>query len=446
MAGESLTGPFVFVSHASEDKQTIRPYLEKMITAGIGLFIDRPGDVWADWDLRYPDRVVPITPGTDWDDEIRGALEPANCIVVFLSRSFMRKHEAPGSNVIRREVDYARQTGKYRPLLIDPFTDVPKDERDRLFLHFEYRQYEDLTKALLSDTENKTGLVHPTFDTVIRQILKHEPEVSRQTTARRWPVSVLPSLINRRFQEEPLRSAFEAKDPATKPPTYAVCAQPEEDFVGFLCRVAMYTLTRDKQGAKRPDGEEGGPFSAPWPLPDESPEERWNWYLNDLKSLLDVPEAEDPTPAAIAERLFGKARTWLVYSFVEEADWANEPLQLIDAWRTFWTMADRRFAELSAPAGGGRLLALLCVQTSTVIKDLPRRADMPPGLVVLQGLEPVRSNDMTEWCGKYRRELSATTSAKFMTLFKNPDGTSRNLSMSDWLEKSSEKLRELRVK
>ena len=71
--------PLVFISHVSEDKRLIRPYLDRLISDGIDLYIDRPEEIWN----AVPDRIKGIYCGSDWNDEIEAAVRKADRIIAF---------------------------------------------------------------------------------------------------------------------------------------------------------------------------------------------------------------------------------------------------------------------------------------------------------------------------------------------------------------------------
>lgn len=111
-AGLTREGSFVFVSHCSEDKPRLRPYLECLMDEGIPLWIDRPEA--CGFGARYMERYR-IPYGADWRREIRQALEFAKAVLVFWSRhTFERQRDE-----FWQEVQHGDGTGRLFQVLID---------------------------------------------------------------------------------------------------------------------------------------------------------------------------------------------------------------------------------------------------------------------------------------------------------------------------------------
>ena len=125
--GGSQTEGFVFVSHVSEDKQRLRPYLERLMDGGIPLWIDRPEEIG--FGARYPvkDR---IGYGSDWRQSIRHALEEARAILVFWSRHTFEvrrdefwsevRHGFDRGNLVQVQLDGQLNDGRQLIAALDP--------------------------------------------------------------------------------------------------------------------------------------------------------------------------------------------------------------------------------------------------------------------------------------------------------------------------------------
>jgi hypothetical protein len=106
----------VFISHASQDKPRLVPYLLailRSIPEDVCLFIDTPEDLGTE--LGESSRIVGIKPGADWRREITRAIEESCCVVVFWSSHVVARR----GKVLEHEIDVARKTNKCIPVCID---------------------------------------------------------------------------------------------------------------------------------------------------------------------------------------------------------------------------------------------------------------------------------------------------------------------------------------
>jgi len=156
--------PVAFVSHVSEDKQLIRPYLERLISAGIDLYIDRPEEIWKE----VPSRIKRIYCGADWNDEIDAAVRSVDHVIAFLSERYLSKYDAHAPPILYREVDLAKQLKKLLPIVIDDFSNVTNEQRSWLLRHFQPLHIFDV--AISPSSSNLVGINHPRFETLISQI------------------------------------------------------------------------------------------------------------------------------------------------------------------------------------------------------------------------------------------------------------------------------------
>src|SRR5690349_18307623 len=84
--------PFVFVSHASEDKQgRVRPLVEALLLQGMQVWVDRPGH--GDNNFGFDDefikryQILGLHSGEGWDQQISRAVANAGAVLVCLSRA-----------------------------------------------------------------------------------------------------------------------------------------------------------------------------------------------------------------------------------------------------------------------------------------------------------------------------------------------------------------------
>jgi len=101
------TGSKVFLSYASADQQPVRRIAEHLRGAGFQV-----------WDPEQE-----ILPGADWLSQLRGALDSASAVVVFVSPDAME------SRSVAHEIEYAlgarHLRGRLIPVLLRPTKDAP---------------------------------------------------------------------------------------------------------------------------------------------------------------------------------------------------------------------------------------------------------------------------------------------------------------------------------
>src|SRR5262245_46934470 len=96
--GDRWMQPYVFVSHASEDKQErVRPLVRALIWHGLRVWIDRPGygESHFGFDDAYIERhgILGIPSGQDYREQIQKALRNAGAILICLSRALSKDRE-----------------------------------------------------------------------------------------------------------------------------------------------------------------------------------------------------------------------------------------------------------------------------------------------------------------------------------------------------------------
>lgn len=433
MAGEGDSRPIVFASHVSEDKGKIRPYLEKLMAAGINLFVDRPQDIWkTDW-RKYQAQITPIECGQDWDDAIRRAFDQSDYVLTFLSPTFCKKYFSGQPAILYREVQAGISGGKLLPVLIEgTLKDIGS---------FNHYQLPNLTQE---DDQKRVGAEHFLFADLIERIRQRratEPPAPRPGGPRR-DVSLLPNLIDRHNQENRLWQVIDP-DQDWKAATFVVCGPSEEGFDEFARRLALYTLRRDDQGARLPGAVDAEPFHVVWPELFEGDETdvRWKDYVTGLARSRGLKSADVADGGAFAGKLYGKSSSWVVFSKIDEQTWANEAADMIDRWAAFWAKADKAFSDRTAQAGGfGRLIAMLCITTSKVTPTVPRPEIVPKGVLALRGFAPVKKVDVGVWWSTHGLDLTPAEQDDFDTLFQADE-----LPMRRWVSAATDKLRARKV-
>lgn len=127
---EPLEPPFVFFSYASPDRDRVRPVYDLLSANGVGVWMD----------------VERILPGQHWDSEIRGALEAAAAVVVFISRNSVDR-----TGYVQRElrmvVDKLHERPDHRiyaiPVALDPGVAIPDPLKHLHFLALASAGYQD---------------------------------------------------------------------------------------------------------------------------------------------------------------------------------------------------------------------------------------------------------------------------------------------------------------
>lgn len=121
--------PYVFISHASEDKRgAVRPLVEALLLQGIQVWLDRPGhgDSHFDFDDEFIQRhqILSLHSGEDWDRQISHAVAEAGAVVVCLSRSL-----SAGRQVLVQELLLGSHHRKLVACVVDdlPWSEFPKD-------------------------------------------------------------------------------------------------------------------------------------------------------------------------------------------------------------------------------------------------------------------------------------------------------------------------------
>jgi hypothetical protein len=101
---------FVFVSHASEDKQRIAEHLRELLSYKLPLWIDRAHELGPEFD-----RQGRIALGEAWPSSISRALDEAACVLLFWSRDAIK----PEKSVLHREANTGLREKKLVQVALD---------------------------------------------------------------------------------------------------------------------------------------------------------------------------------------------------------------------------------------------------------------------------------------------------------------------------------------
>jgi hypothetical protein len=101
---------FVFISHASEDKERIAPHLRGLMAHNLRLWIDRAYELGPEFDQQQR-----ITTGESWPSEIERALQECGCVLIFWSRHSVLPHR----KVLHDEAGHGLRHGKLIQVVLD---------------------------------------------------------------------------------------------------------------------------------------------------------------------------------------------------------------------------------------------------------------------------------------------------------------------------------------
>ena len=119
---------YVFVSHASEDKQRLKPLIEALALQGVKLWLDRPGHGESHFNLDqdFIDRhgIEGLKVGLPWDEQIMSALREAGAVLACLSRALCASRQ-----VLVQELLLGKYNEKLVACIVDdlPYTEIPSD-------------------------------------------------------------------------------------------------------------------------------------------------------------------------------------------------------------------------------------------------------------------------------------------------------------------------------
>jgi hypothetical protein len=450
--------PLVFVSHVSEDKQRLKPYLQRLLDAGVDLFVDRPEEVWGDDWLAFGERVRAIRTGDAWRVAISDAHKEADNVLIFLSERFHAKYMATKADVKATDIlmfEVLSDTKKNRCVVIDNFDREEKGRKHLLLREFTIWQLRDVAVAL-DHEPGKVGHEHPRFTSLLAELAAGaSADVAAPKVEPRRDAGLLARLINRREQEIDVRRAVRvlasariatgpAAAPASGAPVCFVAWGPrQEDFDALVRRLSRYTLHREDDGKRKRHGPATQDFAIQWPPLDSwlDAATTWDDYLHELRHKLGLPHARSVEPATLAKALAGKLSAAVISARIDRAMWTALVEQgLVKSWIEYWTATSSAFraqfaGNPEASDTDGALIALLCMET-----------DQPPaavdGLRVLKRLTPVTLDHLEEWWTGFQDHLAPATQDDFKACFVPDAAGVANLPMAEWVRNAENKMRQ----
>jgi hypothetical protein len=120
--------PYLFISHASEDKELIKPIVVALVMRGIKVWIDRPGhgESHFNFDQEFIDRygIQGLKTGLNWNDQISDAIREAGAVLVCISKALCSNRQ-----VLVQELLLGAQYEKLVACIVDdlPYSEIPKD-------------------------------------------------------------------------------------------------------------------------------------------------------------------------------------------------------------------------------------------------------------------------------------------------------------------------------
>lgn len=455
--------PLVFVSHVSEDKQRLKPYLQRLLDAGVDLFVDRPDEIWGDDWLAFGERVRAIRTGDVWRIAISDAHKEADNVLIFLSERFVAKYMAQKTDVKATDIlmfEVLSDTRKNRCVVIDNFDREEKGRKHLLLREFTIWQLRDVAVAM-DAAPGKVGHEHPRFSTLLAELTAAAPgDVVAPKVEPRRDAGLLARLIDRREQEIDVRRAVRvlaaartvaspAGAPAASPPVCFVAWGPrQEDFDALVRRLSRYTLHREDDGRRKRNGPASQAFAVQWPPRDSwlDAQTTWDDYRDELRHQLGLPNARSVEPAALAKALAGKLSASVISARIDRATWTALVEQgLVGSWVDYWTATSNAFrahfaANPEASDTDGALIALLCVESDPAVEQPP--VAPVAGLRVLKPLSPVNLEHFEEWWTGFQDQLAPATQDDFRSCFAPDAAGVAHLPMVEWVRNAEHKMRQ----
>jgi hypothetical protein len=114
----------IFISHASEDKKRLGPYLNHLLSRlppEGKLWIDTPAKIDPSGKFSEHEQIISISPGGKWTEELEQALITSECVLVFWSDSAI----VGPRKIFRGEVKIGSNHRKCVHVCLDSGTEVP---------------------------------------------------------------------------------------------------------------------------------------------------------------------------------------------------------------------------------------------------------------------------------------------------------------------------------
>lgn len=312
---------FVFISHASQDKRRIKPIVDKLLAAGLKVFLDNPDkggyrkkdiESGAFFRLHY-DR--------PWESQIREALQSCSCILVCWSKRATAKAVRDGDarRVWLDEIGYARNSGKAVNCAVDSvdFGQLPGVGSNDNICNL--------------NTSKMDSAWHAAFALIledVRRKVSQPPEASFPAQPS-WKIRNLPLLVDRDAHEAAFWKAIQLADAGQGVQPIVLKGPINELPLQFLERIdsltAVYRPTSfgswDRVWIK-------------WPRKEKSPSDFIASYQDQLSVALSLKEGF--TLEGLAAGLERKGLIALTHQ-IDASRWrAKEEPAFIAAWLDLW--------------------------------------------------------------------------------------------------------------
>lgn len=401
---------FVFVSHAGNDKERLKPLLEELLAAGIPLWIDRPSELGLE-----THRLVEagIRPGKVWDDEIDDALNRSACVLFFLSRS---SYSPERSDSLFRELDHAILGDK---LVVAQIDDIDKRKLPGLL---RIRQAVDIADDLrLGLQEGGSN----NFKHLVRTVREHvSPRVNpdknmasseRLVAFERRFRTLLPYMCNRRDQKQLFvrRLQLELDHPSDAPLFFIVSGRDNQCADKFVEQLHIVDLPKLLQANGRISLAHQCPVRWPVEISSAKGADDPNGDLEglkfDIRERLALKQTSDDS--VIQGWLDNQPGVLFVHFDIDVHRWTSDHRSLIGELMKWWTkfnLAERRFpvvliGQLTASPGIIKEVTR-GLRTKATKKEIARArpADYPvENLIMLPDLGNVTLEDVDFWLNEH---------------------------------------------
>src|SRR5436190_4661836 len=123
-----MTSPYVFLSHASDDKPRLKSLVEALALLGLTVWVDRPGpganNLGLDVEFAERHSIQGLRTGADWSTQIAEAIREAGAVLVCFSRAFDSSR-----HVLAQELLLGQHHHKLVACIVDDlrFEELPQD-------------------------------------------------------------------------------------------------------------------------------------------------------------------------------------------------------------------------------------------------------------------------------------------------------------------------------
>ena len=332
---------FVFISHASPDKQKIRHIVKALVKSGLKVWLDNPTSA----DLGFSKPYIKANfyrsriraGGKGWENEIIKALNEASCVLVCWSsravtkRALNRKERA----IWFDEAAYAYTSGKLVACMIDQFN--PGDLPGTIAMR----------QMPMVGRKKKD---HVALELLISDIRRKLSEQNQTGFAKKAPLSNLPAyyFVDRIDQERPIAIGLKKLiDHGGGVQAFFIGGPDNECVDRFIDRL-HYDMSSKQIG----DGRTWDQIRVDWPDDDtdQAFKDHYCYALSDALQLPCTASLRD-----IAESLAWRGVPVAILSQILASDWQHNEQIRIKAWLSLWK-------EIAAQASSFIALPILSVK------------------------------------------------------------------------------------